>query len=84
MSEPLVVVCDELKLIQQLFNEIKPARAAECANSIGHWLADSTSPGSYAVTDESAICLDDIQLVEPSASREFDLTAAFLYDWRDG
>lgn len=53
----------------------------ECANSIGHWLADSTS---HTETDESEICLDDIQLVELNSSTELDLTVAFLYDWRNG
>lgn len=42
------------------------------------WLADSTLPRSYTETDESMICLDDIQLVELGTSVELNLTVTFL------
>ncbi len=78
INMPLVFVCDELKIKQWGFNEIKTVRLTECANSIGHWLADSTSPRSYTETDKSVICLDDIQFVELNTSTELNLTVAFL------
>lgn len=60
INKPLVFAGDTFKIRQQLFNENKPVRLTECANSIGHWLADSTFPSSHTETDESVIYLDDV------------------------